>query len=80
MDLLTILVSPEYGAEAIKVGVVYLLFHKDIKGLGKEVKDLAAAFWAHVAQNDKELKAIKAHIKFNNSPQNGAEGDNNGDT
>lgn len=67
VDLLQIILSPEYGAEALKVGAVYLVFRKDIKALGQKVIQLAES---HGTRLDK----IENHLGLNNSPD-GTEGE-----
>lgn len=55
VDLLSIVLSPEYGAEALKVGAVYLMFRKDIKSLSNQVMKLAKS-------TDKRVSRIEKHL------------------
>ena len=48
MDLMSVILSPEYGAEAIKVAAVYFMFRKDIKELGKKLT-------TYIESNDKRM-------------------------
>ena len=69
LDMLHIILSPEYGAEALKVLGAYLLFRTDIKKLGVEVKNLAKAFGEYVTSNNTRVTKIETHLGLNNSPE-----------
>lgn len=78
MDLWTIIFSPEYGAEALKVGAVYFFFRKDIKGLGEKIIALAKQFSDHAQVTDERIIKIETHLGLLKQPSKDGEGKNNG--
>lgn len=69
VDMLHIIFSPEYGAEAVKVLGAYMLFRTDIKKLGTEVKNLASAFGDYVTSNNTRVTKIETHLRLHNNPE-----------
>lgn len=63
MDLFSVILSPEYGAEAIKVAAVYLMFRKDIKELGKKISSYIESNDKRMNEGDKQFGAVKLTLQ-----------------
>lgn len=63
MDLFSVILSPEYGAEAIKVAVVYMMFRKDIKELGKKISSYIESNDKRMNEGDKQFGEVKLTLQ-----------------